>query len=421
MATVWRALVAGALLSALPALAQEAAPQGLSAGTRMPPLAGVGLDGEPVSLERYLGRGTLVLSFWSIHCVDCIRELDDLRSIRREFPRGDVTVVAVNADSGLPPARVRGFVRRYEAARGPLDVVHVLDRDTAILNALNIRYIPVLAVVDRSGRVTSVLTGYAPEDRSRVAAAVEQGSVALGAWGEGLRGRLRTILRSTGPGGAPVEWGSFRVEAGMPLFGLHDGRGWLADAAGRRDRASEAARVEQVVADRLKVSLLQTALASVGVRLPPPETRAFGEGGIRVPESPFVSEPRWKSLYDALGFEGLSRREDSASAWVGDRYWAALVGDVDLARLRAGLEALGFPREAERIRLETVSDFDFKPRAVLDRLRKRSPRLQAIQGQHLVYYGSASQLARELQDLDGLPFRVFVEAQEPQTVRMEIY
>jgi thiol-disulfide isomerase/thioredoxin len=115
-------------------------------------LAGVDLEGNPVDLGSYLGEATLVLSFWSIHCSDCIRELDDLRSIRREFPPEDVTVIAVNTDSGLPTGRIAGFMRRYEASRGPLDVVHLLDREAIILDVLGIRYIPVLVVVDRSGR-----------------------------------------------------------------------------------------------------------------------------------------------------------------------------------------------------------------------------------------------------------------------------
>jgi len=73
------------------------------------------------------------LSFWSIHCRDCIRELDDLRSIRKEFASDEVTLVAVNADSGIPVARVEAFVQRYEAARGEaLGVVHLLDRNAAI-------------------------------------------------------------------------------------------------------------------------------------------------------------------------------------------------------------------------------------------------------------------------------------------------
>jgi peroxiredoxin len=412
--------IALALLLATAAAAQEVSPAGIRTGESLPAIAGIDLNRNPVELTQFLGRGSVVLAFWSVHCVDCIRELDDLRSIRREFPPEEVTVVAVNTDSGLPVERIAGFLRRYEAARGGLEVEHILDRDATILTALGIRFIPVLAVLDRTGRVTSVLTGYQPEDRARVAQAMEEGRIALGAWSEGLRGRVRTLLRGTAPTGGSLEWGSFRVEQGMPLFGLYGASGWLADPAGRRDRQQEASRVEAVVGDRLRVALLAEALASLGVRLPAPSVQPFGRGGVEVPVSPFEADTRWKRLYDALRFDELYRTEARAGSWVGDEFWAGLVGDVDLGRLRERVRALNFPAEPARIRLETVSDFDHKPRALLQRFRDRSFRLQAVQGEHLIYFGDAQTLAAEIAELPGIPFRVFVEVLDPGTVRVEV-
>jgi peroxiredoxin len=420
MATLRRTLVLLLLFGAT-AWGQGVTPRGIETGGPIPALSGVDLEGNPVSLASYLGQATVVLSLWSIHCSDCIRELDDMKSIRREFPAEDVTVVAVNMDSGLPIGRVAGFVRRYEAARGKLNVVHLLDRDSAILDALGIQYIPVLIVVDRSARVSSVLTGYSPENRPSQARAMEEGRVALGAWGEGLPGRLRTILRSPASGGRTVEWGSFRVEEGMALFGLHDAQGWLTDAAGRRDRELESRRVEEVVADRLKVALLRDSLASVGIRLPAPDRRPFRSGGVEVPESPFRGHAGWKRLFDELNFSALYREEDTPSAWVDDEYWAALVGDVDLGRLRSRLDKLDFPTESARIHVETVSDYDYKARAVMRSFRRSSYRLQALQGEHVVYYGGPERLARELAEFDGRPFKVFTEVISMDEVRLEVF
>lgn len=410
----------GLLLLAGGSGAQDELPPGARVGTQLPPLAGIDLEGRPSDLRGVLGRSTVVLSFWSIHCRDCIRELDDLRSIRREFPADQVVVVAVNTDSGLPVSRIEGFVRRYEASRGDLGVVHLLDRDAAILDALGVRFIPLLVVADRTGRVSSVLTGYSPEDRGRVAQALDQGRVALGAWGEGLRGRLRTVLRSSGPGGAEVEWGTFRVEDGLPLFGLYDARGWLADAAGRRDRAKEAQRVEAAVAERLKVALLGEALASVGIRLPLPARQPFRPGGLEVPEGPFQGKGPWSALYEALRFDELVRVGETSAAWVGDDHWAGMVGDVDLGKLRTRLESLSFPSEPRRILLEAVSDFDYKPRALLQQLRQTSYRLASLQDEYLVYYGDPDRLVAELLALPGIPFRVFAEVLGPGEVRVEI-
>jgi hypothetical protein len=218
-----------------------------------------------------------------------------------------------------------------------------------------------------------------------------------------------------------VEWGSFRVEEGLPLFGLYDATGWIADVSGRRNREAEARRIEQVVAGRLKVRLLNEALASIGVRLPAPSDQPFRRDGVAVPESPFQGNGAWKRLYDAVRFDELYRSEQTSSSWVGDEYWAGFVGDVDLGQLRERVRALGFPEAPARLRLETVSDFDYKSRALLQRFRTASFRLQAIQGEYLLYYGDAEALAAELSGQVGLPFQVFAEVLDPASLRVEVY
>ncbi len=409
------------LMTALSAPAQqEGPPGGLRPGDALPELTGVDLEGRPAGLGTLLGTRTLVLSFWSVYCTDCIRELDDLRAVRREFGPDEVAVVAVNTDSGLPVRRIADFVRRYESARGPANILHLLDRNARILEGLGIRYVPLLVVVDRSGRVSSVLTGYGPEDRFRMVRAVKEGGVALGRWSEGMRGRLVSALRAAGPGGRSVEWGSFRVEAELPLFGLYDNSGWIADAAGRRDREREARRVEQVVADRLKVGLMLEALAAVGVRLPPPPGGALGPGGLRVPESPLAGDTRWSRLYRMLGFDTLYREEDRQGVWTGDVYRAGLVGDVDLGRLRERLRALGIPGAPQRLRLVAVSDYDFKVRALLAALERVSFRLRQSQGDRLIYYGTAKDLLEEIRAL-RLGLAVHAEPEGADGVRVELY
>ncbi len=421
MRRAWcRGLVGLVVLAALSAPAREGPRGGLRPGDPLPPLAGVDLEGRPADLGALVGARTLVLSFWSVYCTDCIRELDDLRAIRRRFGPDEVAVVAVNTDSGLPVRRIADFVRRYESSRGGANILHLLDRDARILETLGIRYVPLLVVVDRSGRVSSVLTGYGPDDRFRVARAVEEGRVAVGRWSEGMRGRLVSALRAAGPGGRAVEWGSFRVEAELPLFGLYDNSGWIADAAGRRDREREARRVEQVVADRLKVGLMLEALAAVGVRLPPPPGGALGPGGLRVPESPLAGATRWARLYRLLGFDSFYREEDRQGVWTGDVYRAGLVADVDLGRLRERLRALGLAGAPQRLRLVAVSDYDFKVRALLAALERDSFRLRQAQGDRLVYYGTPRDLLEEIRGL-RLGFPIHAELEGTDGIRVEMY
>ena len=421
MGTAMRAFFVVLLLGSV-AAGQELVPTGVEVGTTLPNLAGVDVKDNPYELSSVLGKGTLVLSFWSIHCTDCIRELDDLRAIRKEFPPEEVTLIAVNTDSGIPVTRVANFLQRYEAARAePLAVVHLLDRNTRILDALGIRYIPLLIVADRTGRVTSIVTGYSPQDRPQLGRAMEQGRLALGAWGEGLRAKLRTLLRAQGAQGREIEWGSFRVEEGMPLFGLYDAKGWLSDVVGRRDRAAEVRRVESAIGGRLRISLLREALTNVGVKLPLPGAPVFQTRGIEVPENLLEADGPWKRLYEAVGFDRLHREQGRSATWVGDEYWAGLLADVDLGSLRERLASLGIPERPAKIRLAAVSDFDFKPRAVFKALQQLTYRLQSQQGEDLLYYGDANRLAEEIRSLNLPDFKVYVEVVAPDAVRLEVY
>ncbi len=417
------ALVALTLVFAGGSWADEI-PSGATEGTKLPILEGIDLSEKPMDLSAIMGKKTVVLSFWSIYCSDCIRELDDLRSIRAEFPIEEVEVVAVNTDSAMPVARIASFVRRYEDARGtPLNVIHLLDRSDKIVDQLGIQYIPLMITVDSAGTVSSVVSGYDhEEDRGRLFQVLEQGRLSVGTWGQRLRGKVRSILRGAGPGGQPVEWGSFRVEEGMSLFGLHDGDEWLLDATMGSNREAETNRVVDVVDQKLKVLLMKNALTSIGVKLPLIQSASFGQKGIVIPEGPFDSENNLGKLYEKIGFSNLYQVEARTGHWFGDEYWGALVGDVDLGHLRAVLKELGFPREPLKIRIITVSDYDYKPRAFLREFKKRSYRVHNFDNSTVEYYGTVDMLVEELQKITLDRVGVFVEKEEAaDTVRVEFF
>jgi thiol-disulfide isomerase/thioredoxin len=418
------ALALAALCFVAPvAFAVDDGPSGARVGSELPAISGVDLSEKPVDLKSLIGRKTIVLSFWSIYCSDCVREMDDLRSIRAEFPVEEVEVVAINTDSAFPVSRIASFVRRYEGARGaPLDVVHIVDRNEAIVKALGVRFIPLMITINKAGTVASVMGGYdRDQDKSRLYQALEQGSVSLGAWSEGLRGRLRSILRGSGPDGLPVEWGSFRVEEGMSLFGLYDNSGWRADVLGRSDHEAEVARVERVVRDRLRLSLMKDALGSIGIRVADDRESPFQARGITIPESPMDNTNRWRRLYQDLSFSDFFRVESNTGKWVGDEFWGVLVGDVELGRLRARLKELEFPSEPVGVKLTIVSDSDFKPRILLKSLRERSYRVHSFQGDSVQYYGTPEMALAEIKEITIPGMAIFAEREEGGSIRIEVF
>jgi len=154
---------------------------------------------------------------------------------------------------------------------------------------------------------------------------LEEGRLALGAWGESLRAKLRTLLRAGGPEGRAVEWGSFRVEERMPLFGSTMGRGGSrmppVGGIGMPKPAGGG-----VVSGRLRVVASSGGAGQgVGVKLPAPVVQPFLGKGAGDPGSPLELEGPWKGLYEALGFEqalsGAVGRRPSGWATTTGRGW----------------------------------------------------------------------------------------------------
>ncbi|TLN15307.1 TlpA family protein disulfide reductase, partial [bacterium] len=404
--------------------AQGDLPTGVQNDQPFPLIKGVDLSGEPVNLERVLGKKTVVLSFWSIYCTDCVKELDDLRILRREFPEDDLEVVAVNTDSALPLSRITNFIRRYESVRGSaLEVTHLVDRDSSVVNTLGIRYIPLMITVGKSGAVSSVMSGYQhDQDRGKLLKALDEGRIALGAWSEGLRGRLRTILRTSAAGGQAVEWGTFRVEEKMDLFGIYDKDGWKTTFSQSSDRDAEAERVECVVKGQLKVSLMREALSTIGFRVAQGGKNPFQLHGVEIPQCQLDSATdKMTTLYKDLSFDSLFNQIELKGMWIEESYWAGLTGDVDLGALREKVKELGLGNSPKSIEVVTTSDYDFKPLAVLKRLAELSYRVSSIRDDRMLYYGTAEKLVEELMKITIKGMSVYAERLEDGVVRLECF
>ena len=109
------------------------------------------LDGNPVSLSGLRGR-VVILEFWATWCGPCRFSLPSLNTIYKRYRDQGVTVLLIN--QGEPIDRVRRWVgRRFEA---PI----LLDQEHGIAQLYMISGIPQLFVIDQSGRIVYVHSGY---------------------------------------------------------------------------------------------------------------------------------------------------------------------------------------------------------------------------------------------------------------------
>jgi len=126
---------------------------------RAPELRGgggwIGAGGEDLSLAALRGR-VVLLDFWTLACVNCLRVAEELRGLERRFA-GELVVLGVHSPK-FPHehdhAAVRAAVARHRIEHPVLD-----DPDMTTWDAYAVRAWPTLVLVDAEGRVAGRVSG----------------------------------------------------------------------------------------------------------------------------------------------------------------------------------------------------------------------------------------------------------------------
>ena len=116
-----------------------------------PELSFTGPDGQPITLSRFAGR-VVVLNLWATWCAPCVREMPALD--RLAVLRPELAVVAVSLDA-KGPAVAEQFMRQHRLTNLP--VYH--EGKGEALRLAGARGLPVSFVLDREGRVATIVEG----------------------------------------------------------------------------------------------------------------------------------------------------------------------------------------------------------------------------------------------------------------------
>ena len=139
------------LLAALVPFSLPAQELGIPVGAKAPAVVVESLDGKPVSLDRWVGKGPVLIEFWATWCPNC-KELEPtlLAAQKKYGSRVKFLVVAVSVNQS--PALVRRYATKHAL---PADVL--FDRRGAATDAYDVPATSYVVVLDRAGRV--VYTG----------------------------------------------------------------------------------------------------------------------------------------------------------------------------------------------------------------------------------------------------------------------
>jgi peroxiredoxin len=143
---------------------------GMKAGVHAQDFTTRDMNGNTVRLSTYLGKGTILLNFWSTYCEPCLAEFPHLRKMQDDKKAQGLIVLAVSMDGPETVAQVKPF-----AQRNNLNFPVLLDEDSAICALYNPKKSgPLTILIDKTGNVAQVREGYNPGDEDVLAVEVDK-------------------------------------------------------------------------------------------------------------------------------------------------------------------------------------------------------------------------------------------------------
>lgn len=135
----------------------------LAIGDAPPDLLGEDQHDEEVRISDHRGK-VVVVTFWASWCGYCLKEMPVLEGLQSAVGRDRMEVVAINLKEG--PRTYRSILRQLKDVG--LTMTH--DRDGDIADAFGVEAVPRLFMIDKSGRLAYVHSGYSEASLSKIVA-----------------------------------------------------------------------------------------------------------------------------------------------------------------------------------------------------------------------------------------------------------
>jgi thiol-disulfide isomerase/thioredoxin len=133
----------------------------VAAGDPAPTCTASLLDGSrSVSLADYRGK-VVYVDFWASWCGPCRESFPFMNELQRDLAQRGLQIVAVSVDKTAEDAK--RFLARY-----PATFTTVLDAAASCPAAFRLQAMPSSYVIDRSGAVRAVHTGFHSSDRDEI-------------------------------------------------------------------------------------------------------------------------------------------------------------------------------------------------------------------------------------------------------------
>ncbi|TYR32216.1 TlpA family protein disulfide reductase [Sphingobacterium phlebotomi] len=126
-------------------LQQKISPVLLKEGETMPDIHFKDISGDTIVFKDQK-ENFVLLDFWASWCGPCIRQIPDIKALRKEFSADSLKIVGISIDRDST-----SFINSIEEHK--MDWVHSLDRGSLLSGKLGISSVPSVLLLDRNGKI----------------------------------------------------------------------------------------------------------------------------------------------------------------------------------------------------------------------------------------------------------------------------
>ena len=119
---------------------------------------------EPINYSDLKGEKVILLDFWSIYCVACLKEIPKLVEIYNKYKDGN-EIFFIGVDLDTSSRRLGRFLKDPKRIT-PYPIV--MDKNRAISEAFNVTILPTTIIFDKDGKIKMYHEGYKSGDEKHI-------------------------------------------------------------------------------------------------------------------------------------------------------------------------------------------------------------------------------------------------------------